>query len=65
MIELCHIKQLANPKFLISDVSGPDHQKLFEVHVKIGENNYPSGIGTNKKDAEQNAAKNAMDILTE
>ena len=65
LIELCHIKQLANPKFLISDVSGPDHQKLFEVHVKIGENNYPSGIGTNKKDAEQNAAQNAMDILTE
>ena len=65
LIELCHIKQLDNPKFLISDVSGPDHQKLFEVHVKIGENNYPSGIGTNKKDAEQNAAQNAMDILTE
>ena len=56
LIELCHTKQLSNPKFLISDVSGPDHQKLFEVHVKIGENVYPSGIGTNKKDAEQNAA---------
>ncbi len=65
LIELCHTKQLSNPKFLISDVSGPDHQKLFEVHVKIGENVYPSGIGTNKKDAEQNAAQNAMSILME
>lgn len=65
LIELCHTKQLSNPKFLISDVSGPDHQKLFEVHVQIGENVYPSGIGTNKKDAEQNAAQNAMSILME
>ena len=38
LIEFCHTKQLPNPKFLITDVSGPDHQKLFEVHVKIGEN---------------------------
>ena len=65
LIEFCHTKQLSNPKFLISDVSGPDHQKLFEVHVKIGENVYRSGIGTNKKDAEQNAAQNAMEILME
>jgi ribonuclease-3 len=65
LIEFCHIKQIPNPKFLITDVSGPDHQKLFEVHVKIGENVYPSGIGSNKKDAEQNAAQNALDILME
>ncbi len=63
LIEFCHTKQLPNPKFLITDVSGPDHQKLFEVHVKIGENVYPSGIGSNKKAAEQNAAQNAIDIL--
>ena len=63
LIEFCHIKQLPNPKFLITDVSGPDHQKLFEVHVKIGQNVYPSGIGSNKKAAEQNAAQNAIDIL--
>ena len=36
LIEICHTKQLPNPKFLVSDVSGPDHQKLFEVHVNIG-----------------------------
>jgi ribonuclease-3 len=63
LIELCHEKQLTNPKFLVSNVSGPDHQKLFEVHVKIGDNIYPSGIGTNKKAAEQHAAQFAMDAL--
>tara|TARA_Y100000780_G_scaffold176361_1_gene161552 strand:+ start:265 stop:969 length:705 start_codon:yes stop_codon:yes gene_type:complete len=63
LIELCHMKQLKNPKFLVTDVSGPDHQKLFEVHVKVGEVVYPSGIGTNKKTAEQHAAQNAMEAL--
>jgi|TARA_Y100000310_G_scaffold340563_1_gene436788 ribonuclease-3 len=63
LIELCHMKQLANPKFLVSSVSGPDHQKLFEVHVKIGDDVYPSGIGTNKKAAEQHAAEHAMEAL--
>lgn len=63
LIELCHIKQLANPKFLVSDVSGPDHEKLFEVHVKIGDDIYLSGIGTNKKEAEQHAAEHAMDAI--
>ncbi len=29
LIELCHMKQIDNPKFLVSNVSGPDHQKLF------------------------------------
>lgn len=63
LIEYCHAKNYDNPKFLISDVSGPDHQKLFEVHVKIGDEIYPSGIGMEKKSAEQSAAQNALDIL--
>ena len=63
LIELCHMKQIDNPKFLVSNVSGPDHQKLFEVHVKIGDEVYPSGIGTNKKSAEQHAAQHAMEVL--
>ena len=63
LIELCHMKQIDNPKFLVSNVSGPDHQKLFEVHVKIGDEIFPSGIGTNKKSAEQHAAQYAMEVL--
>jgi len=63
LIELCHMKQIDNPKFLVSNVSGPDHQRLFEVHVKIGDEIFPSGIGTNKKSAEQHAAQHAMEVL--
>ena len=63
LIELCHTKNMDNPKFLVSDVSGPEHKKLFEVKVKIGNDYYPSGIGSNKKTAEQQAAQLAIDSI--
>ena len=63
LIELCHTKQMNNPKFLVSNVSGPEHKKLFEVKVKIGNDLYPSGIGSSKKTAEQQAAQLAIDSI--
>ena len=63
LIELCHTKHMDNPKFLVSDVSGPEHKKLFEVKVKIGNDYFPSGIGSNKKTAEQQAAQLAIDSI--
>ena len=63
LIELCHTKQMDNPKFLVSNVSGPEHKKLFEVKVKIGNDLYPSGIGSSKKTAEQQAAQLAIDSI--
>tara|TARA_Y100000590_G_scaffold443871_1_gene573877 strand:- start:374 stop:1087 length:714 start_codon:yes stop_codon:yes gene_type:complete len=63
LIEYCHSKEIDNPNFLIKDISGPDHQRTFEVHVKIGKQTYPSGLGTNKKTAEQRAAKMALEEM--
>ena len=65
LIELCHTKNMENPRFLVSNVSGPEHKKLFEVKVKIGNNFYPSGIGSNKKIAEQHAAQLAIDSIND
>jgi ribonuclease-3 len=65
LIELCHTKHMENPRFLVSNVSGPEHKKLFEVKVKIGNNFYPSGIGSNKKIAEQHAAQLAIDSIND
>ena len=65
LIELCHTKQMDNPKFLVSNVSGPEHKKLFEVTVKIGKDYYPSGIGSDKKTAEQQAAQLAIDSIND
>ena len=65
LIELCHLKHMENPKFLVSNVSGPEHKKLFEVKVKIGNDYFPSGIGSNKKTAEQQAAQLAIDSIND
>ena len=63
LIEYCHSHEIENPVFLVKDISGPDHQKTFEIQVKIGSKTYESGLGTNKKTAEQTAAQLALEKL--
>ena len=63
LIEYCHSTEINSPLFLVKDISGPDHQKIFEIQVKIGNKKYSSGLGTNKKTAEQLAAKSALEEL--
>jgi len=65
LIEYCHANGIKNPKFHLVNVSGPDHQKTFEIHVSINGDEYPTGIGTDKKTAEQSAAQNALESLIE
>ena len=43
--------------------SGPDHDKRFEVELKLNNEAVGRGIGSSKKRAEQMAAKNAMEVL--
>lgn len=45
--------------------SGPDHCKEFEVGAIIESNEYSRGIGSSKKEAEQNAANAALSIIFE
>ncbi len=63
LIEFCHSHSIGSPRFQITNVTGPDHHKIFEVHVKIGNNVFPAGLGSNKKTAEQAAAQNALEML--
>ena len=63
LIEYCHSKNIENPLFLVKDITGPDHQRTFEIQVKIGLKKYSSGMGTNKKAAEQTAAKLALEEM--
>ena len=63
LIEYCHSKNVENPLFLVKDITGPDHQRTFEIQVKIGSKRYSSGMGTNKKTAEQLAAKLALEEM--
>lgn len=43
--------------------AGPDHIKTFTVKAILNGETYPSGVGKNKKEARQNAAKNAMECF--
>ena len=63
LIEYCHSKEIGNPVFLIKDITGPDHYKTFEIQVKIGSHVFASGLGTNKKTAEQIAAQMALEEM--
>ena len=63
LIEYCHSHEVENPVFLIKDITGPDHFKTFEVQVKIGSKIFESGMGTNKKTAEQIAAQMALEEM--
>jgi ribonuclease-3 len=48
------------PVYRVLDEKGPDHNKCFEVEAAIGDKSYKSAWGTNKKDAEQKAARQAL-----
>ena len=50
-------------EYVITSESGPAHDKEFEVDVIVEDIVYGHGIGKTKKEAEQNAAKDALDKM--
>ena len=64
--EIAHKNKEPLPVYTIIEESGPEHDKNFKIKVEIKlQNNQFSalGIGKTKKDAEQLAAKNCLQIL--
>ena len=57
----CQAERLPLPEFVVVRSEGPDHKKEFEVEVRV--RNMPSGRGkgSTKKEAEQNAAREALE----
>lgn len=49
--------------YVIVGESGPDHDKRFEVEVHLNSNVIGRGIGKSKKQAEQAAAKEALQLM--
>jgi ribonuclease-3 len=56
-------RSLGIAEYRIHKESGPDHQKTFEVEVWHGERRLSSSEGRSKKEAEQAAAKQALESL--
>ena len=61
--ELCQERGLSLPTYHLLDASGPDHKKRYEIEIKIGDTSYGVGIGTSKKEAQQQSAKIALERL--
>ena len=51
------------PKYTFFKKSGPQHKPLFKTEVEIPESKKIFGIGTSKKNAQQNAAAKLLKIL--
>lgn len=49
--------------YIVAAESGPDHDKTFEVEVHLNSNVIGTGRGHSKKQAEQNAAKEALELM--
>lgn len=52
------------PDYQLVAAHGPDHKKEFEIAAFIDGKRYASAVGKSKKQAQQEAAKIALDILT-
>jgi ribonuclease-3 len=51
------------PVYQLLDEKGPDHSKCFKIAAQIGGNRYQPAWGRNKKEAEQRAARNALNEI--
>ena len=47
-------------EYIVVDETGPAHNKTFKVMVKVDDIVYGTGIAHSKKEAEQQAAKDAL-----
>lgn len=63
--ELVQKYKNATIEYHIIDEKGPSHNKEFNAQVQINDEVYKVGIGRTKKEAEQRAAKYALDTFSE
>jgi ribonuclease-3 len=63
--DYCQKKYQQPPDYRLIEESGPDHSKHFEIGVDILGVEYGRGSGASKKEAQQAAAKAALEKLAE
>ena len=51
--------------YVLTDETGPDHNKRFTVQVRLNSNTIGTGTGKSKKEAEEMAAKQALGLMGE
>lgn len=61
--ELTQERLRCMPVYNLKSTSGPDHARMFEVELQIEGKLYGTGSGKTKKEAEQEAAREALENL--
>src|SRR6266849_5900709 len=61
--ELLQGRRQAAAEYRVAGESGPDHQKVFQIEVWIEGECMATGEGSTKKEAEQRAARSALELL--
>jgi ribonuclease III len=62
--EYCQGRLKKEPEYICVNVSGPPHRRVFEVEVTVNNKTLGKGVAPRKKEAEQLAAKEALEGLT-
>lgn len=65
LLEYTQSKKMDTPVYHIESMTGPDHDRTFEICVLLGAESYGRGSGKNKKKAEQLAAQETLEMLTQ
>jgi ribonuclease-3 len=58
--ELAQEREGLTPRYELVSEEGPDHDKIFEISVRVGEKSWGTGKGASKQLAQQAAAKKAL-----
>ena len=61
--EFCQREFHCYPEYILVKRTGPEHERIFWMEVKIGETVCGTGTGRNKKSAEQEAARMAWEEI--
>ena len=61
--ELAQSRHRLSPRYRVAAERGPDHEKVFEVEIELRGEVLGRGVGRSKKDAEQAAARMALERL--
>jgi ribonuclease-3 len=61
--ELLQSREMPLPEYRLVGTLGPDHRKLFEIEVLVSGDRLAVAMGPSKKEAEQEAARLALDAL--
>ena len=63
LLEYTQGEGIGQPEYRVDSAVGPDHEKIFTIEVYVSGNPVSKGTGTSKKNAEQDAARQAVEQL--